>query len=543
MVYSREAGAGRVWRFLRPRGVGVRQPDLRGSIDEEKTDRPHGAWRRCGLARAGDRARAHGVRGECRAPRRRGGGYTCTGGNVPPGTYSSIRITGVCYMPAGTIVVRGNLAVAPGALLDAVTPGDPPASPVVPATVLIGGNVFVGKGAVLLFGCSPNISCGSPPGISFDRIRGNLTAIGAQGVVVHSASIGGSASLLGGGGGAAAKTCNAQSPGTPPIADLEPWSQDPNLDQTPVYSDFEDSSIGGNLTVAGLTSCWLGSVRNQVRGNGTFGRQHHGRPRRHRDPQQSHGRQHDLPEQFAGGPVRRRRLGPEPGREVGIGECGFNVVLPNPAPEAGEGPGTPEHIAVSLRSLKTYFGTHTATFVDQAESVKTTSGYTITAVLNDFTLKGTGLTGSGTATPSTLPAPSGDAVLSTVYPDGSSSFIAYDSCDSCSFGGQTGTTTLRFYGTTSANGVTHGTFLVTFGGAVPSGELQTLAGWERSPAPASRPEPGGWSSTSGTRNRTASSGVVRQTAAGMSGVLRNSGHPRVHAALRTSGCYGRGAQA
>lgn len=406
-----------------------------------------------------------------------GGAYTCTGGNVPPGTYSSILITGVCYMPAGTIVVRGNLAVAPRALLDAVTPGDPPASPVVPATVLIRGNVFVGKGAVLLFGCSPNISCGSPPGISFDRIGGNLTAIGAQGVVVHSASIGGSASLLGGGGGAAAKTCNAQSPGTPPIADLEPWSQDPNLDQTPVYSDFEDSSIGGNLTVAGLTSCWLGSIRNQVRGNGTWAGNTMGDPDAMEVLNNLMGGNmtclnNSPAAQFGDGASAPNLVG-----RWGIGECGFNVVLPNPAPEAGEGPGTPEHIAVSLRSLKTYFGTHTATFVDQAESVRTTSGYTITAVLNDFTLKGTGLTGSGTATPSTLPAPSGDAVLSTVYPDGSSSFIAYDSCDSCSFGGQAGTTTLRFYGTTSANGVTHGTFLVTFGGAVPSGELQTLAGW------------------------------------------------------------------
>ena len=103
------------------------------------------------------------------------------------------------------------------------------------------------------------------------------------------------------------------------------------------------------------------------------------------------------------------------------------------------------------------------------------SRYKITAVLNDFTLTGTGLTGSGTANPSLLPQPSGDAVLSTVYRDGSSSFIAYDSCDSCSFGGQTGTTTLRFYGTTTAKGLTFGTFLVTAGGTGIG--LPTLAGW------------------------------------------------------------------
>jgi hypothetical protein len=412
-----------------------------------------------------------------------GGAYTCTGGDVPSGTYLSMLITGVCYMPAGTIVVRQNLIVAPKALLDAVTPGDPtaPATPVVPATVLVGGNVYVGSGAVLLLGCSPNISCGSPPGISFDRIGGSLVATGAQGVVVHSASIGGNASVLGGGGGAAAETCNAQpaptTPPTPPIANLEPWSEDPNLDQTPVYTDFEDSTIGGSLNITALTSCWLGSLRDFVGGSGTWAYNTMGDP----DALEINNNlisgdmtcvSNSPAVQFGDGASAPNVVG-----GFGISQCGFNVVLPSPAPEAMQGPGISEHIAVSTRSLKTYYGTHKATFVDQAESVKTSSGYTITAVLNNFTLKGSGLTGYGTAVPSELPQPSGDAVLSTVYPDGSSSFIAYDSCDSCRFGGQTGTTTLRFYGTTRASGLTSGTFLVTFGGAVPPGELPTLVGW------------------------------------------------------------------
>jgi len=58
------------------------------------------------------------------APLDGGGTYTCTGGNVPSGTYNSILVTGVCFAPVGTITVRGNLTIAPGALLDAVTPGD-----------------------------------------------------------------------------------------------------------------------------------------------------------------------------------------------------------------------------------------------------------------------------------------------------------------------------------------------------------------------------------------------------------------------------------
>ena len=120
-----------------------------------------------------------------------GNNYTCNGANggiVPEGTYGSVLITGTCYMPAGNITIRGDLDIAPGALLDAVTPGDPESAPAVPATVVVGGNVNVGPGAVLLFGCSPNISCSNPPAISYDRINGNVTAWGAQGVVVHSAS-------------------------------------------------------------------------------------------------------------------------------------------------------------------------------------------------------------------------------------------------------------------------------------------------------------------------------------------------------------------
>jgi hypothetical protein len=400
-----------------------------------------------------------------------GGSYVCPGGNVPPGTYSSILITGVCFAPAGTIVVRGNLTIAPNALLDAVTPGDPPASPVVPATVLIGGNVSVGRNGVLALGCSPNISCGSPPGISFDRVGGNLTAINSEAVVVHSATIGGNVTVLGGGGGAGGASGGCFSP---TAAIPAPWSEAPGLVAGgPQYTDFEDTSIGGNLTIVGQQTCWMGSLRNQVRGSLTYASDVTSDPDGmeinnnlmggnmtclKNDPAVQYGDSGAAPNLVGG---------------LGIGECGLNVTLPNTG--TSEQVTVLEHISVSLRSLKTYFGTHAATFVTQAESVKTTSGYTITAVLNDFTLKGTGLTGSGQATPSTLPAPSGDAVLSTVHPDGSSSFIAYDSCDKCSFGGQTGTTTLRFFGTTTANGLTFGTFLVTGGGTGIG--LPTLAGW------------------------------------------------------------------
>ncbi len=405
-----------------------------------------------------------------------GGTYICTGGDIAAGYYRSVIVTGVCYTPAGNVVIQGNLTIAPGALLDAVTPGDPTTgTPVVPATVFVGGNVFVGKGAVLLFGCSPNISCASPPGITFDRIGGSLIAYGAQAVVVHSAAIGGSASLIGGGGGAAAQTCAAQTAGQPPLADLKPWSEDPNFDGTPVYSDFEDNSIGGGVTVTGLTSCWLGSLRNQVRGNATYVGNTMG------DPDAL-----EIDNNLVGGSmtclnnspaVQFGDSGAAPNlvRGFAAGECGFNVVLPNPAPEADQGPGVPEHIAVSTGSLGRYRGTRQSTVVTTLPPVKTEAGDTIAVQANDFVLRGTGLTGSGTYDPSQPPGQTGEVVVSTVYPNGTDSFEAIDNC-ACSFHGKTGTVTIRFYGTSAPNGAVQGTFLIVSGGTSRGG-LATLAGW------------------------------------------------------------------
>ncbi len=39
---------------------------------------------------------------------------------------------------------------------------------------------------------------------------------------------------------------------------------------SPAYSDYEDNTIAGNMRVAGLNSCWLGSIRNQIGGSATF---------------------------------------------------------------------------------------------------------------------------------------------------------------------------------------------------------------------------------------------------------------------------------
>ncbi len=89
--------------------------------------------------------------------------YDCTGANggiIPPGTYESMTISGVCFTPFGNVKVEKNLTVEPAALLDNGTPGDPSRrSAVVAANLYVGGNVRVGKGAVLILGCSPNSAC------------------------------------------------------------------------------------------------------------------------------------------------------------------------------------------------------------------------------------------------------------------------------------------------------------------------------------------------------------------------------------------------
>jgi hypothetical protein len=402
----------------------------------------------------------------------------CSGGRVPAGTYSSIVITGQCYMPVGTIVVRGDVTIAAGALLDAATPGDPESGPVVPATVLIGGNVWVGDGAVLIFGCSPNIFCGNPPGISYDRIGGNLTAVGALGVVFHSAAIGGNVSVIGGGGGT---NCNASPAEPPAVGAPAPWSADASLAFTPVYTDFEDDSIGGNLSIANLRSCWLGTLRNQIGGSTTIVNNILADPDAMEVGSNLIAGNMSCSGDFAGGvPAVQFGDGAAAPNIVGgwaAGQCGFGELVLNPAPEAGPG-GIPEHISVPSRSLGTYYGTRTQ-IGDSVETLPfgvTASGNTLVAELNNVVFAGSGLEGTLTVDTTQPPGSSGEAVLATVHPDGSESITVFETCNPCSFQGRTGSTTLRAYGTISATGLVTGTFLVASSGAG-NGDLSTLAGY------------------------------------------------------------------
>lgn len=220
--------------------------------------------------------------------------YTCSGGNIPSGTYSSIRVTGYCFVPSGLVKVRGDVTLARGAMLDATTPagfGTPQAANL-PGILQVGGNIEVGRGAVLFLGCDAAIVC--PPGFSTypgppglypdfpvlgysnpgDVVRGDIESRGALGVVVHSVKIGGDASLIGGGGGPAQLTGGPGSGAcfNPTVVPVPPaWSASGVVTGSgfplPVYSDFEENSIGGDLVVKGLQTCWMGALRNKIGGN------------------------------------------------------------------------------------------------------------------------------------------------------------------------------------------------------------------------------------------------------------------------------------
>lgn len=178
----------------------------------------------------------------------------CSGGSIAGGTYNNMTVTGVCFVDSGSVSVK-NLDVAPGAWLIAAS-GSPDGS----TDNLTTNNVTVDSGAVLVLGClSFAFPCLNDPNANTDptyfntfTVNGNLTATNASAVIVHNGTITHNATVTGGGGGTA---CNF---GSGPLMG------------NPFYDDFEDSSIGGNVTIQGVSTCWLGLFRDTVAHNVTF---------------------------------------------------------------------------------------------------------------------------------------------------------------------------------------------------------------------------------------------------------------------------------
>lgn len=155
------------------------------------------------------------------------------------GTHGNLTITGNVFVADGTTLdVRGNLTIAPGACLDAFTLG----------TVTVGGNILVGKDAILALGCSPG-ALGPPfdqPPCSgqttSDTVGGNIVATQPHTMYLTASAVRGNVISNGGGG------------------------QSARFESFPI----KEMTIGGNLIVQGWQGAWIGLLANHVRGNVIF---------------------------------------------------------------------------------------------------------------------------------------------------------------------------------------------------------------------------------------------------------------------------------
>jgi hypothetical protein len=185
------------------------------------------------------------------------GPSTCTGSadNFPSevgvlsGTYTgNVEISGVCGAVAGPTTINGNVTVLPGSALIAAFASSP---------VTVTGNIIVKTGGTLILGCfASSFGCFDDPNQDNPTLNGSAVVGGSiiesqpLGVIVHDATIGHNVVESGGGGGF---TCDPQGI----FALLGP----------PAYSTYEDSTVGGNVLMNGMTGCWLGLARVQVGGN------------------------------------------------------------------------------------------------------------------------------------------------------------------------------------------------------------------------------------------------------------------------------------
>jgi hypothetical protein len=206
------------------------------------------------------------------APALPGGTHTCSGTQATPGelsgVYGNVVINGWCNVDDGPVLVLGNLVVSPNATLNADYGLDN-------SRFTVNGNMFVDKNASVLMGCDtifvtlwvntfpPPISVSSFPCFddpnpnaptlsSHDVIRGNLIANQPLGVVLNNDTVGGNFIENGGGGGL---SC---APISTTVFDYDVGF--------PVYSVIADSSVGGNVLVNGLQSCYWGMFRVKVGG-------------------------------------------------------------------------------------------------------------------------------------------------------------------------------------------------------------------------------------------------------------------------------------
>ena len=261
---------------------------------------------------------------------------SCTGTFAHPGHLSghytgNVTVTGLCNVDRSPVTIDGNLTVTPNSALNATFAFNDKHEGYYPTSLWVGGNLVAQTGAVLFIGCEPfNSPCTDDPyaegGGEFfghNHIVGNLSSTNAGGDIVHNVQIDGEATQSGGGLGISCDT-----PKSGPFHFIE----------SPAFSAWEDNSIGGDLTLVNIQSCWLGGLRNEVGGNLTAVNL------KMADPDANEILTNDVEGSMScAGNAPIVQYGDSSGspNEVGgsaSGECSFTAMQPNPAPN---GPLTP----------------------------------------------------------------------------------------------------------------------------------------------------------------------------------------------------------
>jgi len=181
------------------------------------------------------------------------GTHVCSGTPKSPGhlhgTFGDVEVKGACAVDSGAAHVR-NVDVTKGSVLVAAF-GQHHSS------LSVSGDVKVAPGATAIIGCLPSsFPCIDDPSqhhptlSSHAHVGMNILGRDALGILVHNTDVGYDVVETGGGGGF---NCRPQG-----IF---------NLFQSPVFSAFEDMTVGANIRIFNVRSCWAGIARANVQGD------------------------------------------------------------------------------------------------------------------------------------------------------------------------------------------------------------------------------------------------------------------------------------